>query len=275
VKTWVLVALLGAALVACSTSNGPDTAAPPAPIFDPELCETRPEITSLQAIPEYPVAFDVIDARCDKPATSVLLVNTSGSSIRVEAVGLIDPKVEVDSAASGDFELLVSADSLPREIDPNGSLPVMFDFRTEVRSLVATGSLLVVTSDGCQAFEVRGISPESGLVLFGPSPVDFGARRKDEVSDSVEMVFTPVLQGPADQVPNRTFMTAGTFPPDVFEVVASVQEVAMRDCEPLTAAIRMTAPSTTGVTDGSLFYEVLGGGYAGIGEVKLRGRVTE
>jgi hypothetical protein len=201
------------------------------------------------------------------PATSVLLINQSDETIRIDAFQTGNFVLDSDSPQDGEGELVASAE-LPQELAPSDSLAIDLVFVSETPEITGTVELAVLTSKGCERFTVGAAHPGFDQpAIAHPLAVDVATTSPGTLGEPVDIVFTPSAQN------DDTWFMAGGVSTEVFQVVNPIDPTLLRSCEPLRASVRFDAPLETGVYEGELFYEILTDTQSGIGVVFLRARV--
>jgi len=237
------------------------------------VCADRPALTSLRVLSDPPVVFRVAGP-CEQPPARALLVNDGQDTVRVDKLGFPQFVLEPDSPA-GLGVLSVSETDVPIDLGPGESRTLELTFASDVEGLNGHGALVAVTSRGCQTFRVFGLNVAGDTeVILNPLAVDMGVLRPGEVGEPVDIEFTFIRVGEALPEP-LSFQAGGTFPAEAFEVLDPIESTTPNDCESLAARVRMVAPASPGVVEGAMFWESVRGGFAGVGQVILRGRVVE
>ncbi|MGB5811113.1 MAG: hypothetical protein WBG86_11320, partial [Polyangiales bacterium] len=229
-------------------------------------CE-EPSRYSLRVFPTRANRLVFFVASTCAPPASVLLINQSDETVRIDAVQTGDFELDSDSPADGDGELFASAD-VPQDLAPSDSLPITLQFFSQTPGVTGTVDLEVLYSGGCERFAIRTI--HSGVDVAGvahPLGVDVGTASPGTLGEPVDVVFTPY--GSFD----GTIFSAGGVSNDVFQVVDPIGATTLRSCEPLSLSVRLDAPLETGVYEGELFWEVQTDTLSGVAFLSLIGRV--
>lgn len=248
------------AIAACAAALGCGSASE-----DPVATCEEPLGSALQLLPT-PLTVHFNPNSCI-PATSVLLVNQSDETIRIDALQTGNFVLDSDSQNDGEGELIASAE-LPQELAPSDSLAIDLRFVSETPRISGSIDLEVLTSKGCERFTVGAVHPGlNSSAITHPLAVDVGTTSPGTLGEPVDIVFMP--SGDTGEA----LFAAGDVTNDVFQVDSPIALTPLRSCEPLRLSVRLDALLETGVYEGLLGWEILTDGFSGIGFIHLRGRV--